>query len=606
VSASRFAAAGLLAAIVAACGQTDGASTSADAAAVDAEAGGSDAAGAADVTDASTSDSVSANDAQVGDALGADAASIAAPRLTSPLDTATVSAQLPRITWVLPAGVDGAHVEVCKDRGCATIETSFDAAGNSGAPAVALSPGVHFFRAAGRVGTSVGSAKSATWEMLVGHRSAPRDASWGAFPDFDGDGRADVMAAGGSAFVDIFRGERLGPTSAAVVHVSDPSHQPDDNFPRATFGDIDGDGFSDLIVGNITATASKDGSNRISVYRGSAAGFTALSAPSWIIHVPPPDVDGGAAFTYFAASVTVPGDVNGDGYADILASSITSGDVKGPTFVFFGHASGPSSVPDTELHGEGVAYHMFPAGPIGDVDGDGYADVLCGTEAGWGTFLFMGGPSGPLDTRRRTVVHPATAGGDFGRLLVGTGDLDGDGLPDFAIGAPSSGADGGSSPGQVYVFRGETGPGIVAADWTLTGPDGNGGNFGAAGTTAGDLDGDGYDDMVIGAQQAFGSAGRAYYFRGGPSGVSDGARVTLMGPGGGGWFGGAAQAGDIDGDGFADTLVAASVYGEIFVFYGQAGGISDRTTQTTLTSPGYLYILAEKSRALAHLLGIAT
>lgn len=545
------------------------------------------------VPDASPPVDASAPDAQFSEA-GVDASTIAAPRLVAPLSTATVSSQRPNVTWELGAGVEGAHVEICKDHACTSLETSFDAAGTRGSPSAALAPGVHFVRLSGRVGGTVGVAKSATWQFQVGRRSAPLNTSYGAYPDFDGDGLADVIAAGGSAFVDVFPGSTLGPTNGAVVHVADPNHQASDNFPRAAFGDVDGDGYTDLVVGNVTTTLA-DATNRITIYRGGPLGMT--SVPAWVLHVPDSPADAGTTYGSFAATVTVPGDVNGDGYADILASSITSGgSVSGPTFVFFGHASGPSTKPDVALHGEGTAYHFYPGGIIGDVNGDGYADVLCTTEAAWGTWLFAGGPNGPSDATRHVIVQPAAAlNADFGRVVAGAGDLDGDGLPDFAVAAigavRANNGQGAYGPGQTYVFRGDTGPGLFAADWTLTGPEGDGGYFGP-GAIAGDLDGDGYDDLVIGAQLAFGTAGRAYYFRGGASGVSDSSRVTLTGPGG--YFGNVGQAGDVDGDGFPDVLVAASTAGVIEVFYGGKGGISDGSTQTTLNSPSYIYILAER------------
>lgn len=557
-----------------------------------------DAGGDEPSADATSAPDVVAPDAAV--EAGVDTATIAAPRLVSPMNTATVSSQTPKISWQLPADVSSAHVEFSKAREFGTIEASFDATGTSGAPTSPLSPGVHFVRVAGRSNGTVGAQRSAVWEIRVGYKSAPRDTSYGAFPDFDGDGLADVLAAGGSAFVDVFRGTKLGPSTSSVAHIADPSHQGTDNFPRAAFGDIDGDGFSDLVVGDITTT-SNDQTNRISVYRGGPTGLDGTSKPAWVINVPTVAADAGfTSYSFFAGSVSVPGDLNGDGYADVMASSLTSGgSVNGPTFVFFGHAAGPSATPDATIHGEGVAYQFFPAGNIGDVDGDGYADVIGTTEADWGVWLFPGGPMGPSDANRHPLTKPAQAqNGNFGGVISGAGDLDGDGYPDFAISAVGAvrtqNYQGPYGPGQTYVYRGEAGPGLFTSDWTLTGPDGGGGNFGN-GAIAGDLDADGYDDMVIGAPLLFGNAGRAYYFKGGPSGVTDGNRTTLVGPNGG-YFGSAAQAGDLNGDGYPDVLIAAPVYGLIDVFYG-GKGLDDNTTHTSLTSPSFIYILAERARS---------
>ena len=200
-----------------------------------------------------------------------------------------------------------------------------------------------------------------------------------------------------------------------------------------------------------------------------------------------------------------------------------------------------------------------------------------------------------------TYVLPASAvGGDFGRLMDGPGDLDGDGYPDFAVGAqfaPNPLADGGQGPGLVYVFRGQPGPGIITSAWTLTGPDDRG-RFGSAGAIGGDFNGDGFDDMVIGAYALFMNNGRAYYYPGGTSGVSDGVRTTIAAmTAGTDYFGSAAPGGDLNGDGVLDILLAGSLAGYIEVYYGKVGAdILDAGAPSVIHSPGFIYVLAEGRR----------
>ena len=120
-------------------------------------------------------------------------AQIASPRLVGPLSMATVTSQRPTLHWVLSDGTDGAHVEICRDRACTTQVMSIDAPGMGVVPSENLPVGVLFWRAYGLKGSATGQTPSATWQFIVGARSAPVDTSWGATLDVNGDGYADVI-----------------------------------------------------------------------------------------------------------------------------------------------------------------------------------------------------------------------------------------------------------------------------------------------------------------------------------------------------------------------------------------------------------------------------
>ena len=171
-----------------------------------------------------------------------------APRPIAPLSTATVTARRPTLRWALAAGTDGARVEICRDRACTILITSFDAAGPSGAPAADLPAGVVFWRLHGRAGGSVGTATGPTWEFTVGARTAAVNTSWGTTLDVNGDGYADLVvgASGvststGRAYVYLGSATGLSGTPATSLTGPDGAYS-DFGYSVASAGDVNGDG----------------------------------------------------------------------------------------------------------------------------------------------------------------------------------------------------------------------------------------------------------------------------------------------------------------------------------------------------------------------------
>ena len=144
------------------------------------------------------------------------------------------------------------------------------------------------------------------------------------------------------------------------------------------------------------------------------------------------------------------------------------------------------------------------------MNGDGYADVIVGasgSDAGGAdagrAYVFFGGPG--LDAVPDLTLTGAAAGDYFGGSVGAAGDVNGDGYADVIVGAGQNDA-GGSNAGRAYVYFG--GPGMDAvADVTLTGA-AAGDIFGFAVGTAGDVNGDGHDDVVVGAPYRTTRAGR--------------------------------------------------------------------------------------------------
>ena len=235
----------------------------------------------------------------------------------------------------------------------------------------------------------------------------------------------------------------------------------------------------------------------------------------------------------------------------------------------------------------------------GDVNGDGIDDAIVGASgANAGAalfagqvFVFLGGQ--PFDPAADFVLEDPVPDDD-GRFgwAVGAGDVNGDGKDDVIVGAPRSDAGGGDPrEGQVFVFLGGD-PFAATADFTLQDPSpitGLDGSFGGA-VTAGDVNGDGKDDVVVGAP---GYTSEAFVFLGGSpfDAVAD---FTLQHPGGhmaSDGFGGAVAAGDLNGDLKDDVIVGdeysdeglPSYAGQAFVFLG--GDPFDAASDFTLQDP---------------------
>jgi hypothetical protein len=197
--------------------------------------------------------------------------------------------------------------------------------------------------------------------------------------------------------------------------------------------DINGDGYEDLVIegGNTSFTTGvvyvflSGGSSGVPV--GTIAGAsTVLTGPG----------DFG-----FGGSVTV-GDVNGDGYADVVVGALFPGNSAWQAFVF--QSSGPSGVPNgdsttanTKLSGIVLNTNSAPALAVGDVNGDGYGDVAVGA-SGSGVFVFSGGVSGVASASSSGAQVKLTGAGtsSFGSS-VALGDVNGDGFADVIVGSVS-------------------------------------------------------------------------------------------------------------------------------------------------------------------------
>jgi hypothetical protein len=515
------------------------------------------------------------------DAFAADAwtSDPSPPRPISPLSTSTSTSRRPTLTWELPLGTDGAHVEICADRACTSLAiAAFDAPGTSITLASDLPIGVVWFRLFGRAGTTTGSTPSPTWQMTIGARSAAHDASWGTTLDVNGDGHGDLAAStprwsADRGRVHVYYGAGVGlPTTPNVsLEVSGTSAL--FGTAIASAGDVDGDGYGDLVVG-------APGREHAYVYVGGPGGLGTSAA----FPIATPDAAGGL----FGRTVASAGDVDGDGYADLAIGAPNESSGEGRVHVYLGGPLGPSLTPSTSLVGPaGAGGHFGGAvASAGDVNGDGYGDLIVGaadvTSATGAAYVYLGSATGLADSPDLTLVGPDGPNGGFGRSVACAGDVDGDGYSDVAVGADTYDM----LTGRVHLYLGDAAGLPATPSRSLTGPDGVDAQFGFSLATAGDVDGDGYDDLIVSAYGTSAGAGTVYFYRGSSAGLGFSATALHGTEAAPADFGFAlAGIGDIEGDGFADVAIAAPGAPGLYLFGGHTTVGLIASSYTRITSP---------------------
>jgi hypothetical protein len=348
---------------------------------------------------------------------------------------------------------------------------------------------------------------------------------------------------------------------------------------RASFGyalasgDVNGDGRDDVIVGAPWPDVTP---GKVLVFLGDS-GFG--SRPDIVL--PQPDDEPAVGFGYFLAA----GDTTGDTRDEIIVGKPLG---AGRVYVF-SEAAEPPGTPVAVLEDPEHRSGSFLGYPVvvGDVNGDGHDDIIAGapllnvegqTQAG-GVLVFLGGD--PFDPTADFVLHaprPET-GAWFGRS-VAVGDVNGDGLDDIIVGAYGSSPGGHRSAGQVFVFPSGGSYSAAEAHVFQDPTPQEEARLGYA-VAAGDTDGDGYDDVIAGA---FGSpvdgrsgAGKVLVFRGSAD-FDTGVDAVLSAPDmeAGAGFGYVVQAADLNGDRFDDIIVGSpysnlenhDAAGETFLFFG--------------------------------------
>jgi Ca2+-binding RTX toxin-like protein len=375
-------------------------------------------------------------------------------------------------------------------------------------------------------------------------------------------------------------------------------------------GDINGDGIDDLIIGAFRASPngqSAAGSSYVVFGNNSglsaSPNFSSLNGSNGFV------INGINSRDYSGVSVSSAGDINGDGIDDLIigasGASPNGQDRAGSSYVVFGTNGGfDASLDLSSLNGSnGFVINGINSGDYsgrsvssaGDINGDGIDDLIIGanradpngqSNAGSSYVVFgtNGGFNASLDLSSLNGSNGFVINGINSRDYSGTsvssaGDINGDGIDDLIIGARYADPNGQERAGSSYVVFGTNGGFDASLDLSsLNGSNGfviNGNAFDSLGTSvssAGDINGDGIDDLIIGAFRASpngqSAAGSSYVVFGRSSGFGAGFDVSSLDGSEGFVINGinrydysgssVSSAGDINGDGFDDLIIGAS------------------------------------------------
>jgi hypothetical protein len=437
--------------------------------------------------------------------------------------------------------------------------------------------------------------------------------------DVNGDGYGDVLVGyhGGVLFLGSASGIASGGWESAAARLEGHGSGGQNT---AGVGDLNGDGYDDVIAG----FSYSDG-GIADVWMGGPSGIH----PEYQNHN---HIHSGLmsdGYTYGGFyTIAGAGDVNGDGYDDVILTTwrrMGPNPSEGVAAILHGRANVMESYLYIDQADTLITFpisHAIRGAGAGDVNGDGYDDVILGMPrygdahgSGPGAaMVFHGSASGIVSSERGNTllaVSEEFSYGEFGDSVAGAGDVNGDGFDDVIVGGPYLGAGAallylGSASGipdsssyySPTAFAIEPAPSTVGLGyfaWSVAG--------------AGDVNGDGYDDVIVGAPYAgpdlFQREGAAFVFLGSesgiPAGTTDGAYARLASGQFLDFFGvGVGSAGDVNGDGLSDVIAAVAGYdtggeeeGATLVYHGEADVDADRSPDAddncrVLPNPGQL------------------
>ncbi|ACT93745.1 FG-GAP-like repeat-containing protein [Dyadobacter fermentans] len=405
--------------------------------------------------------------------------------------------------------------------------------------------------------------------------------------DVNNDGFSDVVIGApkysnveveeGAAFV--YYGSLSGLSQSSVTVLESGQDNANSGYSVATGGDVNRDGFSDVLVGAPFFDMGEDNEGVIFVYNGSGTGVANVA-----VSFGQSNFAGGM----LGFSVACAGDVNGDGYSDVIAGALGYEDqavsnTTGAAFIYHGSAIGFSF--NKKLWANTDANMGFSVAGAGDVNGDGYSDVVVGAnkhrEDDGAAYVFHGSAVG-VNSTIATTLTIVDSDSQMGNSVACAGDVNGDNFSDIIVGAPKF-SDGQSLEGAAFIYQGSLAGVNDVAVSTIQGNQASA-SMGFSVASAGDVNGDGYSDVFVGAYTydlGQTTEGCAFVYHGSAASSATAFKITKEMNQADASFGySVASAGDVNGDGFSDVIVGAPLFdqgevdeGAVFVFHGSISGL---------------------------------